>query len=286
MNGIILIDKEKGITSRDVVNKISKILNIKKIGHTGTLDPIATGVLVLCVGKYTKLVDIITSYEKQYYASAILGIETDTLDTTGKIIYENKKIVSYEELEQALNNMVGTYNQEVPKYSAVKINGKKMYEYARNNEDIELPKRKVTIKSIKLDKYNIIDNKVHFSFYVTVSKGTYIRSLIKDIAKYVNTVGVMSDLRRIKQGCFDIKDCNTIKEIENNNFNLLKINDVFDYKIVEIDDELDKKVSNGCKIFNKYNEEYILFSKNNLIISLYKNEGKYLKPYKMNLDGD
>lgn len=286
MNGIILVNKEKNLTSRDVVNKVSKIIGTKKIGHTGTLDPLATGVLVLCVGKYTKLVDLITSYEKEYYASAILGIDTDTLDVTGKILKEEKKIISHSKLNDVLNSFVGIYDQEVPAYSAVKINGKKLYEYARNNIKIDLPKRKVEIKKIKLDKYEIKDDHVHFSFYVTVSKGTYIRSLIRDIANKLDTVGIMSDLVRVKQGNFIIDECYTLNEIVNNNYKLIKINDVFDYKIIKLDENNYKKVINGCKIINTYNEDYIMFSYNDKVIALYKSSGKYLIPFKMNLDGE
>ena len=146
INGIINIYKEKGYTSHDVVAVLRGICKQKKIGHTGTLDPIATGVLVLCIGKATKLVEVITSYDKEYEAEVILGIKTDTKDITGKILKEEKAIISKKNIEECLKKMIGTYNQTVPIYSAVKINGKKLYEYARNNEEIELPKRKVTIK--------------------------------------------------------------------------------------------------------------------------------------------
>ena len=284
MNGFILVNKEKNLTSRDVVNKVSKIIGIKKIGHTGTLDPIATGVLVLCVGKYTKLVDLVTSYEKEYYASAILGIETDTLDITGEILKDEEIIVSLPHLTDILNSFVGVYEQVVPVYSAVKINGKKLYEYARENIDVELPKRKVEIKKIKLDKYEIKDKHIHFSFYVTVSKGTYIRSLIRDIAKKLNTVGVMSDLIRLKQGNFRLDECYTLNEIENNNYKLKKIDDILNFDIKNINNSIYKKIMNGCKILDIYNKEYIMFSLNNKVIAIYKKDGKYLVPFKMNLD--
>ena len=271
MNGIILINKDKNITSRDVVNEVSKI---------------ASGVLVLCLGKYTKLVDVITGYDKEYYATCLLGIETDTLDITGNIIKTDDKIISKEKIIDVLNSFVGSYEQEVPKYSAIKINGKKLYEYARQNIDIALPKRKVEIKNIKLDKYRILDNNVEFSFYVTVSKGTYIRSLIKDIALRLNTVGTMSDLIRIRQGNFKLDECCNISDIRNNNYKLIKINDIFDYKIIELDDDNLKKVTNGCKILDIYNEDFIMFSSNNIIKYIYKKDGKYLIPFKMNLDGE
>lgn len=150
MNGILLINKEKDYTSRDVVNIVSKCLNTKKVGHTGTLDPIATGVLVICVGKATKLVDYLTSTYKEYEAEIILGISTDTYDITGNILKEENVKIEKKEIEKVLNNMIGTYLQEVPIYSAVKIDGKKLYEYARENKEIELPKREVDIKSDKM----------------------------------------------------------------------------------------------------------------------------------------
>ena len=150
MNGIIVVNKEKGYTSRDVVNIVGKHLGTKKIGHTGTLDPIAEGVLVLVIGKYTKLTDYLTSEYKEYIAEFVLGYETDTLDNTGKIINTCEKKVSKEEIEKVVNSFCGKYNQEVPKYSAVKINGKKLYEYARENIEVKLPKREVEISNIEL----------------------------------------------------------------------------------------------------------------------------------------
>lgn len=174
IDGIIVVNKNAGMTSRDVVNVLCKIFNTKKIGHTGTLDPIATGVLVIAIGKYTKLVDKITSLDKEYIAKVKLGIKTDTLDITGNILEKRKCNVYKEALINTLNSFVGSYNQVVPKYSAIKINGKKLYEYARRNIEINLPSRKVEIKNIELLEFN----NDSFTFKTKVSKGTYIRSLI------------------------------------------------------------------------------------------------------------
>lgn len=286
MDGIVLINKEKNCTSRDVVNQVSKILKTKKIGHTGTLDPIATGVLVLCIGKATKLVEVITSYDKEYEAEVILGIKTDTKDITGEILKEEKAIISKENIEECLKKMIGTYNQTVPIYSAVKINGKKLYEYARNNEEIELPKRKVTIKELKLiSDITYEKEKTKFKIKCHVSKGTYIRSLIEDIATNLNTIGTMENLKRTKQGNFQIASANTIQDIENNKFKIYSIEEILEkfYKI-EMTDDLYFKIKNGSIIKNNYNHDIVAFTKNDKVIAIYKEYSKdktLLKPWKM-----
>jgi len=281
MDGIILINKPKNVTSRDVVNKVGKLLKTKKIGHTGTLDPIATGVLVLCVGKYTKLVDLITSYEKEYIATVLVGVKTDTLDVTGNVLEKMDIEIEKDKLIQILDSFKGSYMQEVPIYSAVKINGKKLYEYARNNELIDLPKREVEIKNIEL--LDINDNE--FTFKVKVSKGTYIRSLINDIGLKLNIPMCMKELHRTMQGNFKIEDANTIKNIENNEFTILDIKDVLDYPIIKIDDnELEFKIKNGCIIENKYENKTVMFELDNKIIAIYQiyeKDKTKLKPYKM-----
>ncbi len=278
MDGIIIIDKEKNMTSRDVVNKVSKILGTKKIGHTGTLDPLATGVLVLCVGKATKLVDLITSYDKEYIAKVCLGTLTDTLDITGNIIKEKETNITKEEIENALKSFIPGYEQEVPIYSAVKINGKKLYEYARNGETVELPKRYIKINSIDLiSDIEYKNGKTYFSFITNVSKGTYIRSLINDIGKKINTYGTMLELRRTKQGNFKIEDSSNINEPK-----IIKIGEILkDYYKVEIEGDLYKKISNGVKIKNEENKDIVVFTHNKEVIAIYKKENEYLKPYKM-----
>lgn len=280
MDGILIIDKEKNYTSRDIVNIVSKTLKTKKVGHTGTLDPLATGILVICVGKATKLVDILTNHDKEYIADITFGIETDTLDSTGNIIREENKIIKKEDITNVLNSYKKEYDQQVPIYSAVKINGKKLYEYARENIKVELPTRKVNIYDIELLKYEIIDNKTHIQIRCNVSKGTYIRSLIRDIGASLNTCAIMTDLRRTKLGNFNIEDSINIKDIKIDK--LHSIEEVLkDYKQVEVTDDLEFKIKNGCKIENIYNEKYVLFKNINGIIGLYRNENNMLKPYKM-----
>lgn len=286
MNGILLIDKPSGLTSRDVVNIVGKILGTKKIGHTGTLDPLATGVMVLCVGKYTKLVEMLTSYNKTYEASIVLGIKTDTLDITGKVLEERCSNISLSDILLTLKKFEGVYDQEVPIYSAVKINGKKLYEYARENKTIELPKRSVNISKISLIsdiKYE--NNKTLFSIRCNVSKGTYIRSLINDIALSLNTIGVMKELRRIEQGNFNIENCYKISDIKNNNFKFVDLDIVFkDYFIVDINNDIYKDIKNGKILENIYNKDIIVFRYNGEYISIYKKyekDEKLIKPWKM-----
>ena len=280
MNGVLIINKPSGITSRDVVDKVIKKLNTKKVGHTGTLDPIAKGVLIVCVGDATKLVEDLTCNDKEYIASVELGTKTDTLDNTGKIIEDIKCIKTKEEIEKVLKSFEGSYNQEVPIYSAVKINGKKLYEYARENIDITLPKRMVDIKEISLiDDIEYKNNKTIFKFKCTVSKGTYIRSLIRDISFNLNTVGIMIDLIRTRQGNFKIEDSIEIDEIDRDK--LINIEDILTCKKVELDDEIKKKVLNGCKIDNIYNDKEILFTLDKKAVAYYKSDNDILKPYKM-----
>lgn len=281
MNGVILINKPKGITSRDVVNEVCKILKTKKVGHTGTLDPIASGVLVVCVGKATKLVDIITSANKEYVATVKLGLLTDTLDLDGEVLKKEKVTIRKEELINVLNSFLGKYEQEVPIYSAVKVNGKKLYEYAREGKKVNLPKRMVEIKKIEL--ISLTDEE--YKFKVLVSKGTYIRSLIYDINRKLNVIGVMSDLVRTKQGIFNIDDAYTLEDIKTGNYKMYTITDVLkNDNCVVINDKLFNSIKNGCIIDNIYGKEVVTFIYDNEVVSIYKTYDKdktKLKPFKM-----
>lgn len=275
MNGLLIVNKEKGYTSRDVVNIVSKILNTKKIGHTGTLDPIAEGVLVLTVGSCTKLSDVLISEYKEYIAEFVLGYLTDTLDSTGTIICKKNINVTNEEIKKVILSFKTKYEQTVPKYSAVKVKGKKLYEYARNNIDIKLPKRLVEIKDIEILN---IDKSIKIR--CLVSKGTYIRSLIKDIGDKLNTYATMISLTRIKQGEFDIKDSYKIDDIKNGNYHMLTIEEIFkDYPKINLSLDEYKKVSNGNLLDNKYNSKYVkLYYKENLIAIYKEYEKSKIKP--------
>jgi len=224
MNGILIVNKPKNYTSRDIVNIISKKLNTTKVGHTGTLDPIAEGVLVVPIGRALKISELLTSEKKEYIAKVILGYETDMLDITGKEIKRNIPNVDKDKLIEVLNSFIGKYNQEVPMYSAVKVNGRKLYEYARSNIQITPPSKIVEIYSISLLEGPIYkDNTVEFTMKCEVSKGTYIRSLIRDIAYKLSTYGTMKELIRTKQGSFLLEDAFTLEDIQKDNYKLLSI---------------------------------------------------------------
>ena len=275
MDGIIIINKEKVLTSRDVVNKISKKLQIKKIGHAGTLDPIATGLLVIGVGKGTKILDLLTLDQKEYIATVSIGFKTDTYDITGNITEENYNYhLDEDKLKNVLDSFKGSYNQEVPKFSAVKIDGKKLYEYARKQIDIELPKRLVTIYKIELLTYNDSE----FTFKVLVSKGTYIRSLIHDISLKLNIPMTMKELIRTKSGKFLLENSNLIDD----NYNYIPIDKALDFKIIELEDEiLLKKVRNGNKINLPYNDIFITLKFKDDVLAIYKKEKFEYKAFKV-----
>ena len=268
MNGFILVNKKKDMTSRDVVNILTKILKTKKIGHTGTLDPFAEGILLVAVNKGLKVVKLLNYKDKEYIAKVKLGIKTDTLDMTGNILEEKKEELNKEELLEVLKSFIGEYSYEVPIYSAIKVNGKKLYEYARNNQKVELPIKDSYIYDIKLIDFK--DNS--FTFSVKVSNGTYIRALVRDISKKLNKLMTLEELTRTKVDNLLIENSYTLEDIKNNNFKLLKINDLLNYKEVELSRDLEDKVLNGNKIKLDEKEDNILFIKEKEEIAVYTRE--------------
>lgn len=273
----ILVNKKRNMTSFDVVSKISKLFGIKKVGHTGTLDPLAEGLMVILLGKATRLSLDITSKYKEYIAGVYLGYETDTYDITGKTT-KVKEVPKNIDIEKTLSTYNKTYMQEVPIYSAVKVNGKKLYEYARQNLEVSLPKKEVTIKDIKL----LAEEKNMFTFKVTVSKGCYIRSLIRDISISLNTLGTMTSLKRTKIDNLKLKDAYTIYEIEKAKFKLLEIDTLFSYPKIKVNKELLSKIKNGSKLENIYNiEDKVIFIDNKSNVkAIYYNDNNILKVYK------
>ena len=282
MNGILIVNKEKDYTSRDIVNKIGGILKTKKIGHTGTLDPIATGVLVICIGNATKLCEILTSEYKEYIATIKLGEKTDTLDTTGTIIQTQEvPKLSINTIKEVLNSFLGSSIQTTPIYSAVKVNGKKLYEYAREGKEVELPQREINITNIELISYQ--NNEIVFK--TTVSKGTYIRALIEDICHKLNTIGTMSKLERTKQGIFNIEDSYTIEDIKNGNYKLLTIEETLsNLETLTINEDLYNQVKNGSIIDKVFKNNIACLKYKDKIVAIYQTyhkDNNKAKPFKM-----
>lgn len=278
MNEVILINKEKGYTSRDIVNIVSKILQTKKVGHFGTLDPMAEGLLIIGVNAYTKLGNFLENDTKEYVCEVLIGTSTDTYDVTGKVL---KKVDNIEidklKLEKVLKKFETTYYQQVPIYSATKVRGKKLYEYAREGREVELPKKEVTIYDIELLDLYEKNNSKYFSFKSTVSKGTYIRSLINDISIELNIPLCMSSLIRTKQDKFSLEDSNSIDDIKNKTYKSLNIRDVLDIEEREMPVELEKRIFNGSKI-DKLSNKMILFTKDGKDIVLYAPFNEEMKP--------
>ncbi len=214
MDGIIVINKTNGCTSHDIVYKVKKMLN-KKVGHTGTLDPMAEGVLPILIGKGTLLSKYLINHDKKYIVELQLGIKTDTADSEGKIIEEqqvNKSILTTENITKTLQTFIGKQEQIPPIYSAIKINGKKLYEYARKGQEVELKPRQIEIYNIKLIDYSAEEKQIKFEVFC--GKGTYIRSLCEDIATKFGTIGYMKSLKRMQVGDFKIEDSITIEELQ------------------------------------------------------------------------
>ena len=281
MNGILAIYKEKGYTSRDVVNVLSRELGTKKIGHTGTLDPIATGVLVVCIGDGLKLVELLTNHDKEYIAKVKLGIETDTLDITGNVLKKEAiRDYSKEEVEDVLKGFVGKIKQEVPKYAAIKVNGKKLYEYARNGEDVELPVRDIEVYDLKL-----ASDIVNGEFYIKchVSKGTYIRSLIRDIGKSLGTVATMVELERTRQGDIGLENTYTLDDIRYGMFSMMEIRDVVNLPEVVVDKDMERKIRNGQVLDKFFDDDMaMVINEDDELVAIYQRiDDNKVKSYRM-----
>lgn len=210
LNGIVVVNKEKGFTSHDVVNVIRKTLGTRKVGHTGTLDPNAEGVLPVCVGRSTKACDMLTFSDKEYVARVKLGITTDTYDIWGEVLSQREVNVTEEELKNAIEHFTGEIEQCPPMYSAIKQNGKKLYELAREGIEVERKKRKITIYECELLDFK--DDE--FTIRVLCSKGTYIRSLCYDIGEFLGCGAAMTELVRTKSSVFDIQNALTLEQIK------------------------------------------------------------------------
>ena len=271
MNGILIVNKHKGCTSHDIVYKVKKICN-EKVGHTGTLDPMATGVLPLLIGKGTLCSKYLINHDKIYRATIQLGIETDSLDAEGTIV--DTKEVSGEMLNEEyiiniLNTFLGKQEQVPPMYSAIKINGKKLYQYAREGKTVEVTPRNIEIYNIKL--LQIDKEKKQIKYKVHCSKGTYIRSLCSDISKKIGTIGHMIELQRVQVGEFNISNSVTLEQIENNptelEKHLITIEDIFKAKeSINLDNKKLQLFLNGVMLnINKEEGIYKIYNDNKFI---------------------
>lgn len=286
MNGIIIIYKSKGCTSHDIVYKIKKIFN-EKVGHTGTLDPMAEGVLPILIGKGTLLSKYLINHDKRYIVKLQLGIKTDTADSEGKVIEEhsvNSDLLNKDNITNILKSFIGKQEQIPPIYSAIKVNGKKLYEYARKGQEVELKPRQIEIYDINLIRYSVENKQIEFEVFC--GKGTYIRSLCEDIATRFKTIGYMKELKRIQVGNFKIEDSITIEELEEKindekfiNNKIIPIESLFrDKEFIKLDDKTLKLFLNGTKLTqNNYNGIYKIYDINDEFVGIGTIENRLLK---------
>ncbi|MDR1392118.1 MAG: tRNA pseudouridine(55) synthase TruB [Clostridiales bacterium] len=286
-NFILNVNKESGMSSHQVVQNIKKITNVKKVGHTGTLDPLASGVLVVCLGKATKISNFIMNEDKEYIASFKLGITTDTEDSTGKILESKHVNINKKIIEEAVQNFTGIIEQTPPMYSALKVNGKKLYELARKGIEIERKSRKVKIYEISVLNICFIKNEIFIK--IKCSKGTYIRTLCADIGKFIGCGAHLTSLVRTKNGKFCIENSLNIKELKNNcntgDFQncITSIDEILcNYQKIFLTEIEEIKIKKGISIELrnlKPNKFYVLYSLKNKLLSLstVTNEGLYKK---------
>lgn len=251
MNGVINVYKPSGITSFDVVRTIKRLSKTKKVGHTGTLDPMASGVLPVCINNATKIVDYIMQNHKVYKATLKLGVTTDTYDREGKILSESElNNISDKDIEEVIKGFVGDIEQMPPMYSALKVNGKRLYELARKGIEIERQKRKITIYDINIENIDI----PYVEFTVKCSKGTYIRSLCYDIGDVLKVGGAMWDLERVETGTFSIENSIALEDLNEENIEnfIIPIDEALTYKSMVFSNKFEKLLLNGVTIQNPF----------------------------------
>lgn len=279
MDGIIIINKPKGCTSHDVVAKVKRAVK-KKVGHTGTLDPMATGVLPLLIGKGTLCSKYLINHDKIYKVLLQLGKKTDTADAEGQIIEEaevNQETLKKENVKKVLESLVGKQEQIPPMYSAIKVNGKKLYEYARKSQTVEIKPRQIEIYNIQL--LNVNEQKKQIEFEVSCSKGTYIRSLCEEVAKRMETVGFMQELQRLKVGEFTIEQAIDVKEVEKGeNLPIITIEEIFKIQpFLEITKRELELFLNGVKLTKKENDGIYRIYQNKEFIGIATIQNNLLK---------
>ncbi|MGN1201422.1 MAG: tRNA pseudouridine(55) synthase TruB [Candidatus Caccovivens sp.] len=262
-SGILLINKPVGISSNKVVNIVKHHLGAKKCGHLGTLDLEGAGLLPVTVGKATKLFDYFLNKDKTYETVFVFGIETDTLDTSGEVLKQCECHITRQQVGETIKQMIGKQMQMPPQYSAKKVNGKIAYKEARKGNEIELRPKEIEIYDFKL--LGELQENV-FKFEISCSSGTYIRSIARDLAYKLSTYGSMQCILRTRCGGFYLKDAYTLEDVENGNFNLIKMEDVFDYENILLEESDASSLLNGQKIFyDKENGTYKLFDKNQFL---------------------
>ncbi len=281
LNGIIVIHKEVGFTSHDVVAKMRGICGQKKIGHTGTLDPAATGVLPVCLGSATKLCDMLTDKDKEYVAELLLGVETDTQDTTGEILCRRPVEVSEEQVREAAASFIGHYEQVPPMYSALKVNGKKLYELAREGKEVERKARPVEIHELEILDIQLPVVKMR----VLCSKGTYIRTLCADIGEKLGCGGTMQSLKRTKVGDFTLETAVTLDELQNLKDEgqltrpLVKVDSVFSScNSLRVREEFCKLLDNGNAFYPSQTFERNTYAPDEWV-RVYREDGSFVGIY-------
>ena len=295
---MLTVYKEAGYTSHDVVAKLRGILRQKKIGHTGTLDPDATGVLPVCLGSGTKLCDMLTDKDKEYVAELLLGVETDTQDTTGTVLNESPVAVTEDEVRRAAAGFVGSYNQVPPMYSALKVNGKKLYELAREGKEVERKARPVQIHELEILNCEL----PVVTMRVACSKGTYIRTLCADMGEKLGCGGTMQKLTRTRVGTFSLEDAVTLGELQTLKDEgrlaaaVIPVDSVFaDCPALHVQEAFYKLVDNGNSVFPSQTLEKKVYSEGEWVrvyrgdkgfvgIYAYDSARKWYKPVKMFLE--
>lgn len=296
LNGILVIDKDKGMTSADVVYHLRRVLHIRKIGHAGTLDPEVTGVLPIAIGQATKLIEMMHTKPKEYIGTGLFGYSTDSYDATGTVLKEKKLIQPFSgaEIQENMNKFVGEIVQVPPIYSAVKVNGKHLYEYAREEIEVERPQRKVEVKQYDLTKEPVFDintGQESFDFKIKCSKGTYVRSLVNDLGEKLDCPATMTYLRRTASSGFDITQAVKLKEIEENPkkaTELIQPIDAFfkEYTQVDLTEEKWLKVKNGAGISLETNAKKVALRYNKKVKAIYEKKGKLYRPSLMLLQNE
>jgi|SRR5690625_2967934 len=269
MDGIVLINKPIGITTYDVVRRAKKVFKTKKIGHTGTLDPFASGLVILCINKATKLVTNLILSDKTYEGTILFNHFYDTYDFTGKLLEERNEYIDLDEVKTASKSFIGKYMQMPPKYSAIRVDGKRLYEYARENKEVKINKREVEIYD-----FDILDklNKNEITFKTHVSKGTYIRSLAFDLAKSIDKIATLSSLTRTKIDKYMLKDAYNFDDFTKDS--LITIEEIYNnHQKVVLNDYLIKLVKNGIYLDErqiKTDEDFLVYDTNNNLVALYQ----------------